>query len=226
MSTARHIPGPWKITGGQLWEGEDKNIQWAGWIEPALDDHAVYIGSIAHVQSATHIKGISCEEAEATARLIAAAPDLLDAAKGAERILKDMYLEGFEYSFRFLSEAIAKADGSTPWVPPYAVQTSAQDEATIARIEEQRLTDAADHFPDATKMVTEHPLHVRAMLANAEARMASDRIAKQLDDKQLREHLPLTWLEHVRQDLLDLKAAAIVLETIVQRMAHIHTTEG
>lgn len=104
-----------------------------------------------------------------------------------------------------------------PW-PADPVQTSAQDEATIARIEEQHLADAADHFPDATKMVTEYPLHVCAMFANADARLASDRIARLLDNPATR--------HQVKQDLIDLKESVSALETILQRMAHIHTTEG
>lgn len=42
-----------------------------------------YRGEICYLQSAEHIRGISAVEAEANARLIAAAPDLLDALEAA-----------------------------------------------------------------------------------------------------------------------------------------------
>lgn len=48
----------------------------------------------------------------ANARLVAAAPELLEALEGAERLLKDLHADGIEYDFGYITAAIAKATGA------------------------------------------------------------------------------------------------------------------
>jgi hypothetical protein len=77
---SRHTPGPWEAQGeARLVGTNEEHHLWCGNIWPLGPS---YRGEICTVQSADHISGISRQEAEANARLIAAAPDLLAALKG------------------------------------------------------------------------------------------------------------------------------------------------
>lgn len=125
------------------------------------------------------------------------------------------------------------------------MQTSAQDDAIIARHEDLRQQHAGT--PEAEQPVCTYPqcrcpfdapgdpnwcarglpkpaknpppptcqapiaAHIRAMLANGEVRLASDRIARLLDAPSSR--------HQVQQHIFDLKAAVNELETLVFRMA-------
>jgi hypothetical protein len=70
----RHTPGPWIVTG------EVRNVQGGGALYCADINPQDWRGFVATIQSCDHIpRGITREEAEANARLIAAAPDMLTA---------------------------------------------------------------------------------------------------------------------------------------------------
>lgn len=77
-----HTPGPWRFSGCVTpvrGEGNTVDMLWCGDVIPP--DGKKYRGRIAGIQSCEHINGISAAEAEANARLIAAAPDTLDALR-------------------------------------------------------------------------------------------------------------------------------------------------
>lgn len=80
-----HTPGPWSVNG-ELREVAEasghKLMLYCADIVLAEDDPRGWRGYIASVQSADHCaNGITREEAEANARLLAAAPDLFEALK-------------------------------------------------------------------------------------------------------------------------------------------------
>jgi hypothetical protein len=76
---SKHTPAPWvlKIRPAE----HDNNITVAEIEQPRL---VKYRGGIARLQSAEHIDGIDEDELVANARLIAAAPDMLEALILAE----------------------------------------------------------------------------------------------------------------------------------------------
>lgn len=78
---SKHTPGPWMA------EGKHRHIKVDDYSHDAyvcdVGTGGEYRGNIAYIQSAEHIKGISRYEAEANARLISSAPDLLEALKHA-----------------------------------------------------------------------------------------------------------------------------------------------
>jgi hypothetical protein len=74
-SKARFTPGPWACSGKV--ERVDGTELWCGSINPVSTPK--FRGPIANIQSADHIGGISCDEAQANAHLLAAAWSL-DAA--------------------------------------------------------------------------------------------------------------------------------------------------
>jgi hypothetical protein len=79
-SSTAHTAGPWNVTGGICDVGRDTvHRLWCGDIHPPRSN--IYRGTIAHIQSCAHLgaNGTTNEEAEANARLIAAAPELLAA---------------------------------------------------------------------------------------------------------------------------------------------------
>lgn len=77
---SKHTPGPWHYSGEISPCGyEVKHPLYCG--EVRADESDRYLGSVCEIQSADHVDGISNEEAEANARLIAAAPELLDACE-------------------------------------------------------------------------------------------------------------------------------------------------
>ena len=82
-----------------------------GWhIEPVIVDYK-YRGMVCSLNDAEHIGGITKQERDANARLIAAAPDLLAALHG---LLAKAEAEGWAYSAEerdTAREAIAKATG-------------------------------------------------------------------------------------------------------------------
>jgi len=89
MSTAKHTPGPWVVI-----------------LSPADDDEfEVVTSNVSMPICQFWRKGYGVEAHAANARLIAAAPDLLDACRKALYAIK-----GREHD-QFIRDAIAKATG-------------------------------------------------------------------------------------------------------------------
>lgn len=88
----KHTPGPW--------EHKPKST-------------TVYIGNKlqAIVSAEVGIKDIDWEEAEANARLIAAAPDLLNACKLALRFFSNDSGSNIDICKNYIEQAIQKAEG-------------------------------------------------------------------------------------------------------------------
>lgn len=113
MSTAAHTPRPWRSEGAP--EFVNSTELWCGWIEPTSTES--YRGRIATVQSCDHITGITRDEAAANARLIAAAPDLLEAVTELLATHPAAYREPnaidnrTDNAVRIARAAIAKATG-------------------------------------------------------------------------------------------------------------------
>lgn len=100
----KHTPGPWKLEPyDPCLAGED--FQWGGiWAGPVILDGINY-GQPPY----TPIKPETLERMEADARLIAAAPDLLDALL---MVLDDPNaLDGRPRTYEYVHAAIAKATG-------------------------------------------------------------------------------------------------------------------
>lgn len=111
MST-KHTPGPWSLQGDITLVGDPYS---------KTGQHALYCAEIRHpdsggcvctIQSADHVDtGITRETAEANARLIAAAPDLLDALQA---MLTHMGMDEDDWNkptFNKARAAISKATG-------------------------------------------------------------------------------------------------------------------
>lgn len=92
MSEAKHTPGPWKV---------ELNKRASGWVEvkgPSFGVHGPT--QAADLRLSDEIKRI------ADARLIAAAPELLDCLKEARR-----HLSGADIDLLYIDEVISKAEG-------------------------------------------------------------------------------------------------------------------
>jgi hypothetical protein len=85
---SKHTPGPWVATCSDV-VGErpigDSGLRFWNVEE---SDGPKYRGNVASVFSAEHIGGITIAERNANARLIAAAPDLLEALEGTLGLLR------------------------------------------------------------------------------------------------------------------------------------------
>ena len=96
MGERAHTPGPWrisKLTETAVEDGDGRGICSTGGYQQNFDTERVY------------------QENRANARLIAAAPDLLDACKRASEILRGRGYPGWGVAKDILNEAIAKAEG-------------------------------------------------------------------------------------------------------------------
>ena len=101
MST-QHTPGPWILTTEPT-EVEGVNVHFS------IDSHTHI--SICGGQSQEHMKdAIYEDECRANARLIAAAPELLEALK---ELVEYMAAAGFDVSLDAARAAIAKATGAS-----------------------------------------------------------------------------------------------------------------
>ena len=113
-----HTKGPWKVNGELAIVGEIRTQLFCATVDPLTAEK--YRGSICTIQSCDHIKGITQEEAEANARLIAEAPNMLKALKfllagSWKSIDKDnMEFEGKVSTFQLemARAAIAKVEGN------------------------------------------------------------------------------------------------------------------
>lgn len=104
MTTA-HTPGPWNAATRNTHK-TDAGVEL---VCITVMPTGGYRGPIAELQSCDHIHGITTAECEANARLIAAAPDLLEALQ----VLVENGGIGPEQMFHDARAAIAKAT-STP----------------------------------------------------------------------------------------------------------------
>ncbi|WP_458760516.1 hypothetical protein ACSVBT_06910 [Afipia sp. TerB] len=79
-ATASFTPGPWVASGEVRAIPSAKSGAYDLWCGEILPAQATrHRGSVAIIQSAAHINGISREEAEANAKLLAASPELVAA---------------------------------------------------------------------------------------------------------------------------------------------------
>jgi len=76
--SGKHTPAPWVLTI-RPGMGEASSDATVAEINLSLERGQAYRGGIAYMQSAEHIDGIGKDELIANARLISAAPDMLDA---------------------------------------------------------------------------------------------------------------------------------------------------
>jgi hypothetical protein len=108
MSEGKHTPGPWYPKpapyGWDVWGNlDDGKDTWVGPVQRVISPHA-RMGSRKAIEAAS-------EETEANARLIAAAPDLLDALKQFEAFYPMGINLDLDDAFRAARTAIAKAEG-------------------------------------------------------------------------------------------------------------------
>jgi hypothetical protein len=116
MSNVKHTPGPWRVV-----PATNKGTVLFHTVDP--DGNGRWRGSVASVHSAEHIMGISIEERDANARLIAAAPELLAVAKAAlafidshvadPDITEEMAANYIALRLLEPHEVVAKAEGRT-----------------------------------------------------------------------------------------------------------------
>ena len=112
MST-EHTPGPWLLEQ-QLGTGDSD----CGWSVLEREQNP-YRGEICHITDAEHIAGITKAERDANARLIAAAPELLEALRGMCGVWRTVCnSKGWEpeHMTQFVAavEVLAKATGEQP----------------------------------------------------------------------------------------------------------------
>lgn len=110
-----HTKGPWKavcedrIDKPPMFDGDDGHRFWT------IQESGIFRGGVATVHSSEHINGITLQERDANAHLIAASPDLLSAAKGALFVLQIVNSRepgtNEQGAIAHLEQAIAKAEG-------------------------------------------------------------------------------------------------------------------
>jgi len=109
--SAKHTPGLWEIQGGISLVGDPMSRGGQHALYCATVKQENYVGGVCSIQSADHCEtGITREAAEANARLIAAAPELLDALKGV--LTQHHSPDSKEPEIVRAYAAIAKATGS------------------------------------------------------------------------------------------------------------------
>jgi len=109
---SNHTPGPWKATCLDR-EDERRTLFWD--IEQVRKPGQGYRGGIGTIHASEHIGGVTIEERDANARLIAAAPDLLEALKDLIDDLEIRSTKGVVNCshgvYCSARQAIAKAEG-------------------------------------------------------------------------------------------------------------------
>ena len=116
MSNAKHTPGPWGAECRDLSDthrkvGDDGVRYWD--VGPGFSGS--YRGEVCTVHSAVHIDGITIEQRDANARLIAAAPDLLEALQSAAHFVREHYAPSIDAEHDLMGKinaAIARATGA------------------------------------------------------------------------------------------------------------------
>ena len=108
--SAQHTPGPWIADGAE--EIVTGDLLYCGQVNPAEGE---WRGDICRLQSCDHIGGIGREEAAANARLIAAAPRMLECLREAERFMAgfegDRLQDGLDADLAELRQVISDATG-------------------------------------------------------------------------------------------------------------------
>lgn len=113
MST-NHTQGPWSLHGGITLVGDPYSKTGQHALYCADIRHPGFVGSVCTIQSADHVDtGITREMAEANARLIAAAPELLEALQALNHSLDrgELQHDDQRAAFDAARAAIAKALG-------------------------------------------------------------------------------------------------------------------
>jgi hypothetical protein len=106
MSNA-HTPGPWVL---EIRKGLGESCRDATVAE--IGTPGKYRGNVAYLQSAEHIDGIAKDELIANARLIAAAPDMMEALLEAlDREYNPFEPDNQSSRYKRWSIVIAKAEG-------------------------------------------------------------------------------------------------------------------
>lgn len=102
----KHTPGPWRVVDGPGLCGISVvSNNFKSWNEPP--QHAFWVHSTIY-----NDKGIM--NAKANARLIAAAPEMLEIVKAYRNFLRTMaHTEGEVRTFEHVESIIAKAEGKT-----------------------------------------------------------------------------------------------------------------
>ena len=102
----KHTKGPWSFAHNGA--GDSKT----SCIDIAPRNSKGFRGQVAYLQSAEHIDGITMAENEANARLIAAAPDLLEALDElANGYAGNRFDVGIVHRIKKARDVIAKARG-------------------------------------------------------------------------------------------------------------------
>ena len=111
-NTQKHTASPWIISDRANTQNEQSKYYtlFNCDVMPVAKSDYDYVGSICAIQSCDHIHGISYGEAQANARLIAAAPDLLRACVAALTIVAREQPDGSIMAD--LLAAIAKTEGN------------------------------------------------------------------------------------------------------------------
>lgn len=105
MSEAKHTPGPWRLGGDGIY-GQSRLV---GGDE--VRQCVCHIGAAGIYRNDRNAELLECD---ANARLIAAAPELLEACKAAKKLLEPDLIEPGRRVFWKLVAAIAKAEGNKP----------------------------------------------------------------------------------------------------------------
>ncbi|MCO5092635.1 hypothetical protein [Bosea sp. (in: a-proteobacteria)] len=107
MGAEKFTKGPWVALGDVHQVGNLDEHLWCGDVSP--NNATPFRGPICHIQSCDHIGGISREEAEANARLIAAGPQMFEALKAARQQVVTLGGEVIEADGKIVSDAIQAA---------------------------------------------------------------------------------------------------------------------
>ncbi len=105
---AKHTPGPWV---SEVALGSHDEFCGIEIMQSRAADDFTYRGGVARVSEAEHINGITRAECEANARLIAAAPELLDALQALRDPGRMEDSQWWIEACRRADAAIAKATG-------------------------------------------------------------------------------------------------------------------